>query len=36
FFQVITRGKKGRADHDSTRNYDDYNEFFWTPTCLMY
>eukprot|EP00904_Undaria_pinnatifida_P012897 jgi/Undpi1/8738/HiC_scaffold_25.g11200.m1 len=35
-YEVITRGKKGRADHDSTRNYDDYNEFFWTPTCLLY
>ena len=34
--KVVTRGKKARADHDSTFNYDDYNEFFWTPVCLMY
>lgn len=34
-YEVVTRGKKGR-DHLATLNYDDYNEFFWTPSCLRY
>lgn len=33
--QVVTRKKKGRTDHSSNVNYDDLNEFFWTPSCLM-
>ncbi|RHY33252.1 hypothetical protein DYB34_003243 [Aphanomyces astaci] len=25
-----------RAPHTDIRNYDDFNEFFWTKTCLKY
>ena len=36
-YEVITRKSKGRsADHQFKLNYDDFNEFFWTPTCLIF
>ena len=28
-------GKNG-VDHDTCRNYDDFNEFFWKPECLRH
>jgi callose synthase len=27
---------KSRADHVEKRNYDDFNEFFWSRTCLRF
>jgi callose synthase len=27
---------KSGADHQDKRNYDDFNEFFWSRNCLMY
>jgi len=27
---------KSKADHQDKRNYDDFNEFFWTRNCLRY
>ncbi|CAN0431472.1 unnamed protein product, partial [Ectocarpus sp. 12 AP-2014] len=37
-YEVITRKKKrdGGTDHQNKLNYDDFNEFFWTPTCLIF
>lgn len=39
-YEVVTRkqGTKGRrsTDHAGKLNYDDFNEFFWTPTCLVF
>ncbi|CAB1098159.1 GT48 [Ectocarpus sp. CCAP 1310/34] len=37
-YEVITRKKKrdDRTDHQNKLNYDDLNEFFWTPTCLIF
>ncbi|EQC33729.1 hypothetical protein SDRG_08832 [Saprolegnia diclina VS20] len=25
-----------QLDHENRRNYDDFNEFFWTPHCLQF
>jgi callose synthase len=27
---------KSNADHQNKRNYDDFNEFFWSRSCLTY
>jgi callose synthase len=27
---------KSKADHQDKRNYDDFNEFFWSRNCLRY
>lgn len=27
---------KSNADHQDKRNYDDFNEFFWSRNCLLY
>jgi callose synthase len=27
---------KSKADHDERKNYDDFNEFFWSRECLQY
>lgn len=37
-YEVVTRKKKrgGGSDHQYKLNYDDFNEFFWTPTCLIF
>ncbi|CAN0060689.1 unnamed protein product, partial [Hapterophycus canaliculatus] len=42
-YEVVTRKQKrkgrggGRStDHAGKLNYDDFNEFFWTPTCLVF
>lgn len=28
------RNKNGKAAHSAWRNYDDFNEYFWSPTCF--
>ncbi|KAJ8450624.1 hypothetical protein Cgig2_020261 [Carnegiea gigantea] len=28
------RNSEGRASHSASRNYDDFNEYFWSPTCF--
>ncbi|BFG32377.1 hypothetical protein CerSpe_186510 [Prunus speciosa] len=28
------RNNNGKAAHSSWRNYDDFNEYFWSPTCF--
>ncbi|KAE8124605.1 hypothetical protein FH972_019472 [Carpinus fangiana] len=28
------KSKSGTADHSTWRNYDDLNEYFWTPACF--
>ncbi|KAJ8752026.1 hypothetical protein K2173_001052 [Erythroxylum novogranatense] len=28
------RNDNGRAAHSAWRNYDDFNEYFWSPTCF--
>ncbi|KAM3732281.1 hypothetical protein ACB098_11G048200 [Castanea mollissima] len=29
------RSKNGTADHSTWRNYDDLNEYFWSPDCFQ-
>jgi callose synthase len=29
-----TIGADGRSPHSAWRNYDDFNEFFWAPSCF--
>ncbi|CAN0381419.1 unnamed protein product, partial [Phaeothamnion confervicola] len=33
---VVERSQKVRGDHIRARNYDDFNEFFWSPGVLAY
>ncbi|KAL4273829.1 hypothetical protein GQ457_13G025180 [Hibiscus cannabinus] len=30
----VTRSKNGTASHDKWRNYDDFNEYFWSKKCF--
>ncbi|XP_021762040.1 callose synthase 10-like [Chenopodium quinoa] len=32
--QEAERNNNGRAAHSKWRNYDDFNEYFWSPTCF--
>eukprot|EP00611_Tribonema_gayanum_P022138 TRINITY_DN4392_c0_g1_i1.p1 TRINITY_DN4392_c0_g1~~TRINITY_DN4392_c0_g1_i1.p1 ORF type:complete len:2193 (+),score=1022.20 TRINITY_DN4392_c0_g1_i1:563-6580(+) len=33
-WEVVVKYHKAKGDHVQARNYDDFNEFFWTPECL--
>ncbi|KAG5186996.1 1,3-beta-glucan synthase component-domain-containing protein [Tribonema minus] len=35
-WEVVLRHHKVKGDHVKARNYDDFNEFFWSPACLKY
>jgi len=35
-FDVVSKSMKSKQDHQEKRNYDDFNEFFWSPNCLKY
>jgi len=35
-YEVVEKNMKSKADHPNRRNYDDFNEFFWSRSCLMY
>lgn len=35
-FDVVSKSMKSKEDHQERRNYDDFNEFFWSPNCLKY
>lgn len=35
-YQVVNKNMKSKADHQDKRNYDDFNEFFWSRDCLQY
>lgn len=32
--QEADRNNNGKAAHSEWRNYDDFNEYFWSPTCF--
>ncbi len=34
FQQVVKNAASVKKDHPEKRNYDDFNEFFWSPLCL--
>jgi hypothetical protein len=33
-YKVVKNASAVKKDHPFKRNYDDFNEFFWTPECL--
>ncbi|GMH49304.1 hypothetical protein TrRE_jg1805, partial [Triparma retinervis] len=35
-YQIVAKNMKSKADHDNRKNYDDFNEFFWSSKCLRY
>ena len=35
-YEVVAESLKGHGDHRLTKTYDDFNEFFWDPQCLLY
>eukprot|EP00562_Extubocellulus_spinifer_P006927 CAMPEP_0178517366 /NCGR_PEP_ID=MMETSP0696-20121128/25651_1 /TAXON_ID=265572 /ORGANISM="Extubocellulus spinifer, Strain CCMP396" /LENGTH=2108 /DNA_ID=CAMNT_0020147789 /DNA_START=313 /DNA_END=6639 /DNA_ORIENTATION=+ len=35
-FDIVGKSMKSKADHPEKRNYDDFNEFFWSRNCLKY
>jgi len=35
-FKILSENMKSNADHINKRNYDDFNEFFWSRDCLQY
>ncbi|KAL3922916.1 MAG: hypothetical protein SGILL_001947 [Bacillariaceae sp.] len=35
-YDVLAKSMKSKADHSDKRNYDDFNEFFWSRECLKY
>ncbi|XP_050224596.1 callose synthase 10 [Mercurialis annua] len=32
--QEAARNNNGKASHSAWRNYDDFNEYFWSPACF--
>ncbi|KAI3865921.1 hypothetical protein MKX03_024071 [Papaver bracteatum] len=34
-YKEAEKNKNGTADHSKWRNYDDLNEFFWSPDCFQ-
>eukprot|EP00522_Entomoneis_paludosa_P015389 CAMPEP_0172442256 /NCGR_PEP_ID=MMETSP1065-20121228/2711_1 /TAXON_ID=265537 /ORGANISM="Amphiprora paludosa, Strain CCMP125" /LENGTH=2141 /DNA_ID=CAMNT_0013192053 /DNA_START=185 /DNA_END=6610 /DNA_ORIENTATION=+ len=35
-FDIVVKNMKSKKDHEEKRNYDDFNEFFWSRACLKY
>jgi callose synthase len=35
-YEVVSSSMKQKGDHKDRKNYDDFNEFFWSPACLKY
>ena len=35
-YDVVSASMLRKSDHVSKRNYDDFNEFFWSKACLRY
>ena len=35
-YEVVSKSMKSGRDHCDRKNYDDFNEFFWTSNCLQY
>ncbi|XP_057992637.1 putative callose synthase 8 isoform X1 [Hevea brasiliensis] len=34
-YEEAEKNKSGTADHSTWRNYDDLNEYFWSPDCFQ-
>jgi len=35
-YDIVAKNMKSNADHVDRRNYDDFNEFFWSRNCLKF
>eukprot|EP00560_Eucampia_antarctica_P003873 CAMPEP_0197837544 /NCGR_PEP_ID=MMETSP1437-20131217/32466_1 /TAXON_ID=49252 ORGANISM="Eucampia antarctica, Strain CCMP1452" /NCGR_SAMPLE_ID=MMETSP1437 /ASSEMBLY_ACC=CAM_ASM_001096 /LENGTH=1848 /DNA_ID=CAMNT_0043444667 /DNA_START=1096 /DNA_END=6642 /DNA_ORIENTATION=+ len=35
-YDIVCASMKSKKDHKEKRNYDDFNEFFWSRNCLRY
>lgn len=35
-YDIVAKNMKTSADHEDKRNYDDFNEFFWSRKCLRF
>ena len=35
-YEVIATALNKEGDHEVRKTYDDFNEFFWSPSCLQY
>ena len=35
-YNLLQKNLKSPKDHQDRKNYDDMNEFFWSPSCLDY
>eukprot|EP00537_Pseudo-nitzschia_pungens_P009567 CAMPEP_0172380904 /NCGR_PEP_ID=MMETSP1060-20121228/70676_1 /TAXON_ID=37318 /ORGANISM="Pseudo-nitzschia pungens, Strain cf. cingulata" /LENGTH=2133 /DNA_ID=CAMNT_0013108671 /DNA_START=189 /DNA_END=6590 /DNA_ORIENTATION=+ len=35
-YSVVAKSSKSKSDHFEKKNYDDFNEFFWSRNCLRY
>jgi len=35
-YDIVLKNMKSKNDHQDKRNYDDFNEFFWSRACLKY
>lgn len=35
-YDIVAKNMKSNADHVDRRNYDDFNEFFWSRNCLRF
>jgi len=35
-YEIVATNMKSKADHPDKRNYDDFNEFFWSRRCLTF
>jgi len=35
-YDIVSKSMKSKADHVQKRNYDDFNEFFWSRNCLKF
>jgi len=35
-YDIVAKSMKSNSDHVDRRNYDDFNEFFWSCNCLRY
>jgi len=35
-WKIVQKNMSSKEDHQNKRNYDDFNEFFWSRNCLLY
>jgi len=35
-YEIVSASMKSKSDHHEKKNYDDFNEFFWSRSCLRF